>query len=161
MKKGIIIVGILLAIVLVVGAYFITKDMYSNKNGENKVTNTSTNSNSPNTTKENKVTNTTTNKNNTVNNTTNTVVDNSIGNTTTNEISTETFEDNPQTEEQKAISIVKKDWGANDVSVKIAVEGINENGAYRVTVRDSSTTELKASYKVDVKTGTFDKKEIM
>lgn len=158
MKKGIIIVGILLAITLVVGAYFITKDLYANKEGENKVTNTST---STNTQKENKVTNTTANKNNTVNNTTNTVVDNSIGNTTTNEISTETFEDNPQTEEQKAISIVKKDWGANDVSVKIAVEGINENGAYRVTVRDSSTTELKASYKVDVKTGTFDKKEIM
>lgn len=160
MKK---VIWILIALVLVVGiAYFVTRELTKNGNEENKVTNTSTSTNTQNNVKENKVTNTTTNKNNAVdNNTTNTVVDNSIANTTTNETSTETFDENPQTEEQKAISIVKKDWGANDVSVKISVEGINDNGAYRVTVRDSATTELRASYKVDVKSGTFEKKEIM
>ena len=158
MKKAILI---LIAIILVVGVcFFVTRELNKEDKAGNNVVNTNS---SQNNVKEKKVNETSNNKNNIIeNNITNTVnVENAIQNTETVESNTETFEDTPQTEEEKAISIVKKDWGANDVNVKIAIEGINDNGTYIVTVRDSETTEAKAFYKVNVKSGTFEKNEMM
>ena len=119
---------------------------------------TTTNTNTKNNDKENK-TNTTSNvQNTTVENTT---TENTVENTTVEPTNTETFEETPQTEEGKAISIVKKDWGGNNTSVKIEVEGINDDGTFIVTVRDSSTTEALAFYRVDVKSNSIIKKDIM
>ena len=59
----------------------------------------------------------------------------------------------------KAINIVKKDWG-EDSNVKIAIDGINDNGSYIVTVRNVNTTEALAFYTVDVSNQTFNKREM-
>jgi len=73
--------------------------------------------------------------------------------------STETFEESPKTAEEKAIEIVKKDWGQND-NLEFLVEGIDENGNYIVTVRDSKSTQALAFYTVNVTSQTFSKKEM-
>ena len=53
------------------------------------------------------------------------------------------------TEQEKAISIVRNNWGSDD-SITISIENINSDGTYIVTVRDASTTEAKAFYRVNV-----------
>lgn len=68
--------------------------------------------------------------------------------------STETIQEEPKKVEEKAIDIVKSDWGA-DSSVKFQIETMDANGDYVVSVRDSSTTEAKAFYTVNTTTGTF------
>ena len=160
MKK---VIWILIAIVLVVGiSYFVTKELNKSDFGNN-VSNTTTNTvttNTKNNDKENKV-NETSKVQNTVVENINTTMENTVENTTTEQTNTETFESTPQTEEGKAISIVKKDWGGNNTSVKIEVEGINDDGTYIVTVRDSSTTEALAFYRVNASSGTIVKKDIM
>lgn len=100
---------------------------------------------------------------------TNTIIENTITNEMENNITsenvientipTETFEETPKTAEEKAISIVKKDWG-EDKNVDIAIDGIDSNGNYIVAVRDSSTTEAKAFYIVNTSNGTFTKREM-
>ena len=71
-------------------------------------------------------------------------------NTTTNEPKEET----PKTDLEKAIDIVKKDWGA-DNTVYFAQDGQKESGEYIICVRDTETTSAKAWYTVNVQTGTF------
>jgi len=85
--------------------------------------------------------------------------ENTIENKTENTTSSETFEEEPKTEEEKAKDIVIKDWG-NTNNIEIGVDGMNQNGSYIVTVRDSKTTEALAFYTVNVKDGTFTKKEM-
>ncbi len=91
------------------------------------------------------------------------VLKNEIENNTTMEntttTQTETFEETPKTSEEKAISIVKEDWG-EDKNVDIAIDGMDNNGNYIVAVRDSSTTEAKAFYTVNTSDGTFTKREM-
>ena len=74
--------------------------------------------------------------------------------------STETFEESPQTEEQKALDIAKKDWESTsnmgDSTVYFDVDGIEPSGEYRVLV--TQDTKLIAYYMVNVSTGTFTKK---
>ncbi|MBP3255903.1 MAG: hypothetical protein J6M60_05395 [Clostridia bacterium] len=159
MKK---VIWILIAIVVVVGiSYFATRELNKAEKNENNITNTSSTITKKDS-KENKVNETSNVQKNTVeNNIENTTnKENTVENTIVEENSTKDSETVPQTEEEKAISIVKKDWGANDVNVKIAIEGINEDGTYIVTVRDSSTTEAMAFYKVNVKNNSFDKTEM-
>ena len=76
-----------------------------------------------------------------------------------NTTSTETFEESPKTAEEKALELVKKDWG-EDNQVEFLIEGIEENGNYIVTIRNVQTTEAKAFYSVNVSNGTFTKKEM-
>lgn len=87
--------------------------------------------------------------------TTNTVQENVVTGS-----STETFEENPQTEEQKALDIAKKDWESTsnmgDSTVYFDVDGIEPSGEYRVLV--TQDTKLIAYYMVNVSTGTFTKK---
>lgn len=73
--------------------------------------------------------------------------------------STETFEENPKTLEEKAIQIAKKDYG-NGENIKFGVEGIDESGRYIVTVRDANTTEALVFYFVNVSNSTFTKREM-
>lgn len=79
-------------------------------------------------------------------------------NTIDNTVSSETFTESPQTAEEKAINLVKKDWG-QDNNVKFSVEGINQNGYYIVVVRNNSTEAL-AFYTVDLNNQTFTKREM-
>lgn len=55
--------------------------------------------------------------------------------------------------QEKAINIVKKDWG-EDNSVYFSFEGIDNSGKYMVCVRDQDTHTLR-SYKIDINAGTF------
>lgn len=69
--------------------------------------------------------------------------------------SSETFEDDPKTEEEKAIEIAKKDWG-DTTGVYFDVDGIEPSGEYRVLV--TKDTRLIAYYMVNMSNGTFTKK---
>ena len=88
--------------------------------------------------------------NNTKNEVKNELNNNENTNTTTNEPKEET----PKTDLEKAIDIVKKDWGA-DNTVYFAQDGQKESGEYIICVRDTETTSAKAWYTVNVQTGTF------
>lgn len=57
--------------------------------------------------------------------------------------------------EDRAISIVKKNWGSEE-GVYFTTMGIDSNGRYIVTVNDSSTTAVYASYAVNIETGEFE-----
>lgn len=83
-------------------------------------------------------------------------------NTTENEVSSETFEEEPKTEQDKAINIVKTDWAGNGNSqnVKFTADGMDANGRYIISVRDKDTTEALAFYTVNVSDKTFTKREM-
>lgn len=86
-------------------------------------------------------------------------VENIIENTTEQEelTHTETFSEDPKTEEQKAIDIVKKDYGTAD-NIEFFIEKAEDGrGRKIVEVIDSETTRVLAYYYVDVQHGTFDK----
>ena len=68
-------------------------------------------------------------------------VDNTVGETT------------PKTDLEKAIDIVKEDWGP-DTSVYFAQDG-TKNGKYIICVRDKASTAALAWYTVNVEDGTF------
>ena len=87
------------------------------------------------------------------------VTQNIIEDETVNEINSEVFEEEPETEEEKAALIVKKDYGTNS-NIKFSVEGMDANGRHVVVVRDINTTEALAFYFVNVSDGTFAKKEM-
>ena len=59
----------------------------------------------------------------------------------------------PKTDEEKAISIVKKEWGA-DNSVNFTFDHKTENGEYVIAVRNSNTTAAIEWYIVNLSTGT-------
>ncbi len=92
------------------------------------------------------------------------IVENVIENTTENEnivenvVTTETFEESPKTAKEKALDIVKEDWGEG-ANIEFTVDGIEGNN-YIVTVRNSQTTEALAFYTVNTNDGTFTKREM-
>ncbi len=65
-------------------------------------------------------------------------------------------EEGLKTDLEKAIDIVKKDWG-EDSSVYFAEDGQTRDGEYVICVRDNNTTSAIAWYTVDIKTGKFTK----
>lgn len=58
---------------------------------------------------------------------------------------------NGMSNEEKAISIVKKNWGSEE-GVYFTTMGIDASGRFIVTVNDSSTTAIYASYAVNIET---------
>lgn len=106
--------------------------------------------------KENKLENVQENKK--MNEQENIMMENTVENKIENTISSETFQESPQTLEEKAVAIAKRDWGEN-TNIEFLVEGMNQNGYYIIAVRNSQTTEALAFYTVDVATETFTKKE--
>lgn len=89
----------------------------------------------------------------------NEVTTNEIVNENQNTVDSEIFEEKPETVEQKAVAIAKKDWG-EDSNVEFSIDGINSNGSYIIAVRNTKTTEALAFYTVNVSDGTFTKKEM-
>lgn len=69
---------------------------------------------------------------------------------------TETFTETPKTEQEKAILMVKKDYGESS-NIEFSIEGIDGKGRQIVAVRRADTTELIVFYFVDVANNTFDK----
>lgn len=61
---------------------------------------------------------------------------------------------NPKTDLERAIEIVKQDWG-EDASVYFAQDGQTANGEYIICVRDNNTTSALAWYTVDIADETF------
>ena len=88
------------------------------------------------------------------NNTKNEVKNELNNNENTNATTNEPKEETPKTDLEKAIDIVKKDWGS-DNTVYFAQDGQKESGEYIICVRDTETTSAKAWYTVNVQTGTF------
>lgn len=84
----------------------------------------------------------------------NNIENNITQNVVTNE-TTEVMQNNGASNEEKAINIVKSDWGTTE-NVYFVTMGIDASGKYIVTVNDSSTTATLAWYLVDVVTGKFD-----
>ena len=62
----------------------------------------------------------------------------------------------PKTDLEKAMDIVKKDWG-EDSSVYFAQDGQTQSGEYIICVRDTQTTNALAWYTVNTETGEFEK----
>lgn len=62
----------------------------------------------------------------------------------------------PKTDLEKAIDIVKEEWG-KDSSVYFAEDGKTNSGDYVICVRDNSTTKALAWYTVNVEKGIFEK----
>jgi len=162
MKKGVIIGIILVAIVLVAIITLLiinhNKKMEASANPQNEISNEILNeeenveSNEVNEVNEEENLQNTENQNVTSNN-------QEAQNTVPN-ASTETLEEEPKTAEEKAIKIVKKDWG-EDSSVKISIDGMDSAGRYVVAVRDKETTKALAFYTVNISDGTFTKREMV
>ena len=57
-------------------------------------------------------------------------------------------------DEEKALAIVKKDWGSTD-GVYFKVQAIDANGNYVISVNNADTTQVMEWYTVNPKTGEF------
>lgn len=150
-RKKVIIAIILVIMVILIGVFIFGGSKKTSKANETTNANVAKNESSI-----NNVANEVTNEvaNTVVNEIANTEnIQNNIQNTETSS-STETFEEEPKTAEEKAINIVKKDWGTTD-GVYFVTMGIDASGKYIVTVNDSNTTGTLAWYSVDVTTGKF------
>lgn len=95
-----------------------------------------------------------------INNITNELEENTIyeNNITENTQTTTTTPEEPQetqkTDKEKAIEIVKKDYGTSD-NIKFNAEGTDSKGRQIIIVRDIDTTAALQFYYVDVSNGTF------
>lgn len=147
MKKFIIL--IIIVIVIGIIAFWIGRleNDEENNNALNKIENSVLSNKVENNIYENEV-----NKNKEVINEENTITD--------EQTSSETFEEEPKTQEEKAIEIVKNDWESQASNAIFSSDGIDENGRYVISVRDKNTTEALAFYIVNVNDKTFTKKEM-
>ena len=145
MKKQLIIVSILIivAILGVLLARTIMKELKVEPTVSNNIVNKNVNSV----------------KNNVVNNTTN-EINNENTNSVENVVIDNPEPEKPKTDLEKAIDIVKEDWGEDD-TVYFAEDGKSTNGEYIICVRDKASTAERAWYWVDVINGTFTKEHGM
>ncbi len=89
----------------------------------------------------------------------NSIMQNEIVENNIQEEQTNTTQEKPKTEEDKAIQIVKQDYNTTS-NVEFSIEGTDANGNKIVTIRDPQTTQALAFYFVNITNGTFTKKEI-
>lgn len=68
---------------------------------------------------------------------------------TQGEEETSSNKENTENTQEKAIELVKKEWG-EDSTVYYTVDN-NQNNIYTISVRSKSTTETVAEYEVDIK----------
>ena len=85
----------------------------------------------------------------------NNVIENNVKNELEEVNSTEPEKTNTEKPEEKAIEIVKNNWGPDD-TVYYSYDGIDKDGKYIICVRDKNTTKALYFYYVDIETGTFD-----
>ncbi len=86
--------------------------------------------------------------------------ENTSSNEANNTIDNTEKEEEPavKTDLDKAIDLVKKDWGDDD-TVYFAQDGKTDNGEFIICVRDNATTGARAWYSVNVEAGTAEKWE--
>ena len=91
-----------------------------------------------------------------INNTTNEIKENEIeeNNISDDTQTTATPEETQKTDKEKAIEIIKKDYGTSD-NIKFNAEGTDSKGRQIIVVRDIETTAALQFYYVDVSNGTF------
>lgn len=154
----IVLVIIVIAIIAIFGSNIVNKNENVNET-QNSINETNQNMKIEVNETENNVVNET--QNNTAENEVeNKQVENNIenNNTTTQNVvtneTTEVLQNDGASNEEKAINIVKSDWGTTE-NVYFVTMGIDASGKYIVTVNDSSTTATLAWYLVDVVTGKF------
>ena len=58
-------------------------------------------------------------------------------------------------EKQKAIELVKKEWGEDD-TVNFVFDYVNENGEYVISVKDKTTATVRNYFRVDLSTQTVE-----
>lgn len=161
-KIGIIIA---LIIVLILLAIVLTVKLFDIRNNKKETPTINTNA-----VIKNEIENTVTNnliQNNIINNTVNETVENTIvenvvveNNTLNNsqQVSKEEIDNatiqKEEDNKEKAINIVKEDWGKDD-KVYFSFDSIDSNGKYIVSVRDKASTEALYWYTVDIEKGTF------
>ena len=95
-------------------------------------------------------------KNETNNNAKNEAKNEVNNNENTNATINEPKEETTKTDLEKAIDIVKKDWGEDD-NVYFTFESIDGNGNCVIYVREGETTREISIYTVNIKTGTLKK----
>lgn len=152
LKTGILIIVILIvAIIMIWCAYIIINSNDSSEIGSN-ITN-----------EQNEIeTNSINSVKNTIEDVEENVEENNLENEVINEVNnnvtstspTEVTKNTGATNEEKAINIVKKNWGSEE-GVYFVTMGIDANGRYIVTVNDSATTAIYAWYAVNIETGEF------
>lgn len=160
-KKMKVIVSILVIIIIIVGFFLVYTLL--NKNTYNASSNQVITNNIGNSTKnelnnnddENIIKNEVNTINNMVDNN-NKIENNTANNIVENKIENENSEIQEKTDEEKAIEIVKKDYG-NNANVSFKIEQINPNGTYVIRVMDAETSLVLQWYTVDPKTGKFTK----
>ncbi|HJJ06139.1 MAG TPA: hypothetical protein OIM35_00485 [Clostridiaceae bacterium] len=152
---------VVIAVILGVGYKVINKNENTIEEG-NAINETSQNmginvnnatENVVNETENNVIENNTTENKQEVNEVENKLNENTESNTQTTD-KTEVMQESGASNEEKAINIVKKDWGTTD-GIYFVTMGIDASGKYIVTVNDSNTTGTLAWYSVDVTTGKF------
>ena len=157
-KTAKIILGIVIAIIVVVGAYFGVKYFFNTQEASNNTNINNTNGNMAlvenNTVENNIIENNTVTENNIVE-------DNTVKNETKvteenkNKVSSNNdSEIESDSDEEKALAIVKKDWGSTD-GVYFKVQAIDANGNYVISVNNADTTQVMEWYTVNPKTGEF------
>ncbi|MBQ9297878.1 MAG: hypothetical protein IJ223_02400 [Clostridia bacterium] len=156
MKKYIkIIIGIIIVILVVVGLFFLkNEDVKETVN--NSIVQSKEVKDAFNTIKKE--------ANNIINNT----VDNTISEEVKNEAENQNDEvpaisnpenvtTNEQNNDEKAINMVKQDWG-EDNNVTFKIDEKNENGKYVIGVVDKNTTRVLVWYEVDIRNNTLQEK---
>lgn len=98
-------------------------------------------------------TNQTANQTETQNNslTENKTIPNKTANTDEGKNSAGSYQPGITDEKQKAIELVKKEWG-DDHSVDFSFDYINENGEYVISVKDRETATVKCYFRVNLTT---------
>ena len=157
-----IILILLIIVVAFVMIWFAYKIINSNNSSEtnanvvNNVTNIKSSeekNNIPENKEENKIENDEENKTKNENVNEEKSEENEKNNTTSNNLEkNNTVKIEGNTNEEKAINIVKKNWG-NEEGVYFSTMGIDANGKYIISVNDSATSAVKAWCYVDVDKG--------
>lgn len=153
------IIGVIIAIVVVIVAYLGIK--YYLNDEEVSTNNTNINNSGENMTLiqnsvENNIEDNTIQENNVIENNT---VENEIANKN-NSSAQNTISSNNDSEieadsdEEKALAIVKEDWGSTD-GVYFKVQAIDADGNYVISVNNEETTAVLEWYTVNPKTGEF------
>lgn len=164
-KTAKIILGIVIAIIVVGGAYFCVEYFFNTQEASNNTNINNTNGNMAlvenNTVENNVIENDTAIENNVIENS---VEENTVDNEENNTVETEEVqkkvssnndsEIESDSDEEKAISIVKKDWGSTD-GVYFKVQAVDANGNYVISVNNEETTQVMEWYTVNPKTGEF------
>ena len=84
----------------------------------------------------------------------NNIIENNVSENTQVTTNPDEPQETPKTDEEKALEIVKKDFGARE-NTKFTVEGTDSNGRIVVVVSNINTTAAMAFYHVDISNGTF------